>query len=434
MKVSHTHDDWREIIYCGLENQQIDFKGPQDWNGIGRVGRAKFARHAMALANTIGGYVVVGVGEDSSGNPTVYSGLDEKQASSFDPSNVGQTINRYADPAVEFDLVRPELDGKRYVVLVVYPFKDIPHVCGDACDDELQRGVFYVRTPDARSRAAYRASELQGLIQRALRNQRQLLGRMLRGILYEDRQAVEPNDDDVFASLVSRSRAQATQRLGVAAMRNQPLFEAIIYPRRALAARSLTDVRRALESLDRPRLQDFPRNGRQQPATIYAANESLRGHQLRADGSPASYWEVYQAGMLYCAVPLEQRDGGILADDILRLTLVTIVLAGQFYSSLNYAEEILNLVFRLGNTNEECMTGIVNGSINGEHRCYIPDVEVQKERSAGDLEAGAAVDVTAKVFQELCERFNVTMDKADITRLKKHLDQFLRHGLLPSSE
>ena len=142
MKVSHTHDDWREIIYCGLENQQIDFKGPQDWNAIGRVGRAKFARHAMALANTIGGYVVVGVGEDSSGNPTVYSGLDEKQASSFDPSNVGQTINRYADPAVEFDLVRPELDGKRYVVLVVYPFKDIPHVCGDACDDELQRGVF----------------------------------------------------------------------------------------------------------------------------------------------------------------------------------------------------------------------------------------------------------------------------------------------------
>jgi hypothetical protein len=431
MKVSHTHGDWREIIYSGLENQQIDFKAAQDWNAIGRVGRAKFARHAMALANTIGGYIVLGVGEDSNGNPTDYTGLTDKQASSFDPSKVGQTINRYADPAVEFDIVRPELDGKRYVVLVVYPFKNIPHVCGDACDDELQRGVFYVRTPDARSRAAYRASELQALVQRALRNQRQLLGRMLRGILYEDRQAAEPCDEDLFTSLVSRSRAQATQRLGVAAMRNRPLFEAIIFPRRVLATRSLTEVRHALENLERPRLQDFPRHGRQQPATIYAANESLRGHQLRADGSPASYWEVYQVGMLYCAVPLEQRDGGILADDILRLSLVTIALAGQFYSSLNYAEEILNLVFRLGNTNEALLSGIANDAPKGEYRCYIPDVEVQKERSAGDLEAGAAVDVTAKVFQELCERFNVSMDKADMTRLKKQLDRFLRHGMLP---
>ncbi|MGI5922872.1 MAG: helix-turn-helix domain-containing protein [Lentisphaeria bacterium] len=434
MKVSHTHDDWREIIYCGLENQQIDFKGPQDWNEIGRVGRAKFARHAMALANTTGGYIIIGVSEDSNGNPTVYHGLNEKQASSFDPSNVGQTINRYADPAVEFDIVRPVLDGKRYVVFVVYPFKDIPHVCGDACDDELQRGAFYVRTPDARSRVAYRASELQRLIQRALRNQRQLLGRMLRGILYEDRQALESNDDEVFASLVSRSRAQALQRLGSIAMREEPLFEAIVYPRRILATRSLTEVRRVLEGLDRPRLQDFPRSGLHQSGTIYAANESLRGHQLRADGSPSSYWEVYQAGMLYCAVPLELRDGGILAEDILRLTLVTIGLAGQFYTSLNYAEEILNLVFRLGNTNEALLTGIAHGSANGEHRCYIPEVEVRRERSAGDLEAGAAVDVTAKIFQELCERFNVTMDKADTARLKRQLSQFLLHGLLPSSE
>ena len=63
MKVSATRDDWRDIICCGLENQQIDFKSHQNWDTIGRVGRAKFARHAMALANTQGGYVVIGVSE-----------------------------------------------------------------------------------------------------------------------------------------------------------------------------------------------------------------------------------------------------------------------------------------------------------------------------------------------------------------------------------
>ncbi|MFA6725003.1 MAG: ATP-binding protein, partial [Lentisphaeria bacterium] len=93
MLVSTQQSDWREVLFCGLENQQIDFKAAQDWNKIGRVGRAKFARHLMALANTLGGYLVIGVGEDPNGNPTLYTGLDEKQASSFDPSGVGQTVN-----------------------------------------------------------------------------------------------------------------------------------------------------------------------------------------------------------------------------------------------------------------------------------------------------------------------------------------------------
>jgi predicted HTH transcriptional regulator len=34
----------------------------------------------MALANTRGGYIVVGVGEDANGNPLLHTGLTEKQA------------------------------------------------------------------------------------------------------------------------------------------------------------------------------------------------------------------------------------------------------------------------------------------------------------------------------------------------------------------
>ena len=49
--------------------------------------------------------------------------------------------------------------------------------------------MFYIRTSDASSRPAFRAVEMHALIQRALRNQREALGRMLRGILYESRLA-----------------------------------------------------------------------------------------------------------------------------------------------------------------------------------------------------------------------------------------------------
>ena len=37
MKVSPTHEDWRNIIYCGVENQQIDFKSAQDWEELSRA-------------------------------------------------------------------------------------------------------------------------------------------------------------------------------------------------------------------------------------------------------------------------------------------------------------------------------------------------------------------------------------------------------------
>lgn len=435
MKVSYNHDDWREIIYCRMENQQIDFKSAQDWNAIGRTGRAKFARHAMALANTQGGYVVIGVGEDDNGNPTLYTGMTDEQAASFDPSIVGQTINRYADPAVAFDVVRPEVDGRRYVVLVVYPFSDLPHVCCDVCDTELQRGVFYIRTPDARSRAAFRASELHGLIQKALRNQRQLLGRMLRGILYENRQAGEDRSDELFNSLAARSLMEAQTVLGTLAVRRQPLFEAVIQLPRVLKNHSLTDARRALERLERPCLNDFPWPGAPNRADYYAANESLRGVQKTTEDKAVGFWELYQSGLLYCAAPLpvNEGDNSIQAGDVLSLTLVTMALTGQLYTTLNYPEDELTMTFRLRNTMQLTMLGWVREHGEGK-RCQIPDVEVQIRRSASDLEAGAATDAAARIFQELCERFNISLDNADMARLRNDLENFLSRGLLGSIE
>lgn len=435
MKVSYNHDDWREIIYCRMENQQIDFKSAQDWNAIGRAGRAKFARHAMALANTLGGYVVVGVGEDSNGNPTLYTGMTDEQSASFDPSAVGQTINRYADPAVAFDVIRPEVDGRRYVVLVVYPFSAMPHVCSDVCDSELQRGVFYIRTPDARSRAAFRASELHGLIQKALRNQRQLLGRMLRGILYENRQGGEDRSDELFASLAARSLLEAQSVLGTLAVRRDPLFEAVIQPPGVLSNYSLTEARRALEGLERPRLNDFPWPGARYRADYYAANESLRGIQKTTEGKAVGFWELYQSGLLYCAAPLPVGEGGngIQAGDVLGLTLVTVALAGQMYTTLNHQEDELAMTFRLRNTMQQTMLGWVREH-GSERRCLIPDVEVQIRRSASDLEAGAATDAAARIFQELCERFNVSLDNADMARLRNDLENYLSRGLLSSIE
>ncbi|MDD3694958.1 MAG: ATP-binding protein [Lentisphaeria bacterium] len=430
MLVSTQQSDWREVLFCGLENQQIDFKAAQDWNKIGRVGRAKFARHLMALANTLGGYLVIGVGEDPNGNPTLYTGLDEKQASSFDPSGVGQTVNRYAEPAVEFDLVKPEIDGKVYVILVVYPFRNLPHVCNDACEGELQRGVFYVRTPDARSRAAYRSEELHGIIQRALRNQRQMLGRMLRGILYEDRQAVAPSSDQDFAVLLQNARNQAKQLFGNKLWREKPLFEAVIHPQQRQKGITLTDCRRQLEALERPALHDFPwPSAHIRKTRFYASNQAIRGH-AEENSQPNFFWEFYPEGLFYCAVALpELPEHSIESRTLLQLCLITLALNGEFFSRLGLSDELLTLFFNLNNTLDLNLL-LGEESESRVNVCHIHDIRIKRSRTAGDLEGGAAADTATQFFREMCERFNYSLSEADCQSISTGLEDFLKKGLL----
>jgi hypothetical protein len=422
--------NWNEIIHRGIENQELDFKAAQDWNELTRAGRAKFARHAMAMANTRGGYIVVGVSEDDNGNPTVCTGMTERQARSFDPSTVGQTVNRYADPSVEFDVVRPEVDGRRYVVFVVYPFKNLPHVCGDACETELQRGVFYIRTPDARSRPAYRASELHSLVQRALRNQRELLGRMLRGVLYEGRQVNESDAEQEFERLVATCRQTARSTLGAKRFNQALVFELAVYPERLLMDRlTLTDIGRARDEVVLPSEGGFPLLP-VPGATTYATNESIRSYlqTAPADGVPF-YLEVFLCGLLYCALIEENAtaagEGRALAyATLLRHVGTAMAAIGQMYAGLGLETELLTFTFRLSNT-EGADIELPVPATDRVYRCFIPDVEVSKRRTAADVASDPAPNA-ATVIREICERFGFRSDEH--VGLSQRLEALLRRG------
>lgn len=421
MKVSAIQDDWSEVINCGLENQQIDFKAPQNWNTIGRVGRAKFARHAIAMANTAGGYVVIGVGEDENGNPTRHIGMSVDEASSFDPSTVGQTLASYADPPVSIDVVRPVVNGLQYVVLVIYPFKEMPHVCSNGCEHELQAGAFYIRTPDARSKVALKASELHLLINRALRNQRQMLGRMLRGILYEDKQTDAP-DQEIFQSLVQRSRQLAREKIGRKTLRVRPYFELICTPQKMFSNVSITELRQAADSMERPAMDDLPLGNAIGKSEVFATNESIRGTQYIQD-KPVAMWEMYQSGLLYVAALFPEHQGQDLcinARDLAQVVFGGISAIGQFFTLINHADALLDICVRIPYSNEVRLEGIPGG----EHICRILDVEVSKQRTAGDLESGAAPDTAAHVYAEICERFNVSFDRAAIAEIKLQFSKF----------
>ena len=410
MAVERDDVDWRDVVYQSVEDQQLDYKAAQDWNELSRAGRAKFARHVMALANTRGGYIVVGVGEDANGNPLLRTGLTEKQARSFDPSMVGQTVNRYADPAVDFDIVRPEIDGKRYAVFVVQRFDDLPHVCGDACDVELQRGVFYIRTTDARSRAAFRASEMHDLIQRALRNQRQALGRLIRGVLYEGRSETAPDAEREFVQVLERSREASRDVFGIKGLRDALLFEVSCYPSVYQTARfPLAEAKDAADHVILPPVAHFPflEGGMR----LYFANDALRSHAPADEtGHRRAFWEFQGNGLFYYLLQLQPAKGGELPYPVLaRCVACALSAIGQFYTSVGVEDELLTMQVTLRNTEGTRLVG-VPGSSEILPACSLPDVETTNRRTVGDV-VSDPVEHAVRMLRKLAERFNVPRDR-----------------------
>lgn len=196
---------FEELVYRGVESDELDYKARMSWRTMTRAAKGKLLRHLIAFANTRGGYLVIGVGEDQFGNPNLCTGVSKEEAGSFDPSAVGSFVNSHVEPPIDFTIERPVIRGKKYVIFVIRPFKRIPHVCTSGIEGEIQSGVFYIRTVEASSRPARRAMEMQELIHRALRNEREALANVLQSVLQEAGLAAPQNiqsgrDDAIEAS------------------------------------------------------------------------------------------------------------------------------------------------------------------------------------------------------------------------------------------
>ncbi len=394
-----TAGNLRELVYRGVESEELDYKAAFGWTDLSRVARAKIIRHCLALANTKGGYVVIGVGEDASGHPSDYQGLTERQAHSFDPSTVGPFMNRYVEPPIDFTIERPVIDGRRYAIFVVRPFKTLPHVCTSNVDGELQTGVFYIRTSDASSRPAFRAIEMQSLIQRALRNQREALGRMLRGILYENRSTVGGDDMTEFADAAAHAAIFFKRRKNPPSDRSWLLAELSVAPPEYHPEHfTLSELRRAAaEAWTLLASSCFIEPGELEKS--YLTNVSLRS----LPENRLKMWQLFKSGQFHYIAYWPAPDRKLSFDTLVTNLAEATCFLGKLYSNLGFAEELLTIKLELSGT--ENFELIHPGESSGS-RCRIPEIEVEIRRSAADLVSGCDQHA-ARLIREVSERFNL---------------------------
>ena len=124
-------------------------------------------------------------------------------------------------------------------------------------------------------------------------------------------------------------------------------------------------------------------------------------------------------------MPQIDKEKHIVQSRILRqATVLTLALIGQCYSNLTKADKLLNIKLRIPNS-ENAMLVSSNNKINPDHVCRIMDVEVKCDRTAADLEGGGSPETAARLYVELCERFNVTYDKADETKIQNSMARII---------
>ncbi|PWE57899.1 ATP-binding protein [Metarhizobium album] len=164
-----TTEELEEILEGAEEIDSLEFKQAMTWS------KNSLVKDILAMANIEnGGRIIFGVTDDFQ-----RQGLTEEQIASFDLDTMRDHVGEFADPYVRFSkAIVEDVGGRKYVVVDVAPFDDVPVICRrDGA--EVVKGAIYYRSRTRRPQSAMisNSGEMRDLIdiavvRRARRNQR----------------------------------------------------------------------------------------------------------------------------------------------------------------------------------------------------------------------------------------------------------------------
>jgi len=298
------------LVARGYESKDLDYKGPMAWDEKNKKACCDIVKDCLAMANTEGGYLVIGVSEDSSS--FVLDGLSEDQARTWETTRLNNFLKNYADPPINTTMKSEVVDGHRIVVIAIPRFDEVPHVCKKDFPKVLHTATFYVRTDANASEPLGTAADAHALIEHAVRVRSDQLLQAMQLVLRSGTSSPSVDDTDQYALQITAARdrlrelASTDYRARVGREYDEtPIMHTIIYP-------SGFDP----ERLPLEELQSIVRNARFTPPSQHSPflfpdappfsrisfgddYIELYDPELAISSPVLGYWRLYRSGLLF---------------------------------------------------------------------------------------------------------------------------------------
>jgi predicted HTH transcriptional regulator len=139
-----------DLVEHGREERNLEYKGTSEGQGFAwgpATVNAKIARTVIAMANIGGGATVIGMDKDG---PDRWrpNGVSEDVDLSYQQDEILQYVNERAQPPVQLSVYHVSHGGRRFVIIQIAGFTDLPIVCSKGVGKELRRSAMYVRRHD----------------------------------------------------------------------------------------------------------------------------------------------------------------------------------------------------------------------------------------------------------------------------------------------
>jgi len=415
--VTERDDDLCAVIARAEEARDLDYKAPAAWDGNDKKACCELVKDILAMANTVGGFLVVGVGEEN--GQYQWRGLDERQLASWDTTQVNAFVQRYADPPINVGLRRPVCDGKQYVVLTVPRFQFLPHICQKDFPGVLSVPALYVRTANNESAPLRSVSDFNDIIEQAVRTRQDQMLEAMRAILREGSLSGEgPNSEERFHAQLARIET------GLADPYPEKGYEAFyfdaMYPARFEEDRfeiaALRQAAREASVSFRGWPFVFYHEGHD---NIFVTNEGLRYESswqtyspIRASSDRFDFWELTTAGLLVRKNLLWEearyRAQGYRIVDVESLVFhlaEAIDALVRYYTALGVTNEEITWRFSFEGTEGRVLQSVNSSKlIRPGYIARVPSITYKRTHSLEDWRAGLREHI-ARASQSVFERF-----------------------------
>ena len=403
-------EDLIRLLDEEAESKELDYKAPIEWKE--KKEKCELVKDILAMANTRGGWIVIGVEENENGFRRV--GLSPEQIGSFDTTDVNKFTNNYADPPVNTNLYKKaDAEGRQYVFIAVPPFQDVPHLCVKEFPGVLNKFALYVRTNNNDSAPLDSAAGFRDLIELAVKNKSDQIISSIQGILKHGTSAIERNDEEKFNGVIEKTRKQFGE-INPHEDKRYGYREVIIYPEHYAEDRfSLSTLREMAENAC-VNYTGWPLIfiSRNRPDVTYNVADGIES-VLTAEND-IQYWRLYNSGLFFAKeIPVEDKWKRAKRESLIldfswtcQYAAMAVDCAAKLFENNVQEDESLTLIFRI--------TGLRGKKIDslGDRRFFndylesrVDELVYKKKRTFIEWKTGA-VEYALEISKYIFERFN----------------------------